>query len=78
MDFEEGIGVVDCVLDEVPLASGTYAIGAGLAIPNAEWLCWTQDICELDVLPKDIYGSGLAPVSSRCLMAVRHKWEIPS
>jgi homopolymeric O-antigen transport system ATP-binding protein len=77
LDFSRGPGVVDLSFAEMPLAAGVYTIGAGLALPHVEWLCWTPELCEMNVLPRDIYGSGLAPVSSRCLLAVRHKWEVP-
>jgi hypothetical protein len=77
MDFSAGPGVVDLNFGEMPLAAGMYTIGAGLAIPNAEWLCWTPELCELEMLPRDTYTSGLAPVSSRCLIAIRHNWEVP-
>jgi lipopolysaccharide transport system ATP-binding protein len=78
LDFNSGAGVIDLNFPEVSLAAGLYTIGAGLAIPNAEWLCWIPELCELHVLPKDAYGSGLAPVSSRCLLALQHDWEVPT
>jgi lipopolysaccharide transport system ATP-binding protein len=77
LNFTHGTASIDLSLSEVPLAAGVYKIGAGLAIPNVEWLCWTADLCELAVLPRDVYASGLAPMSSRCLLAVRHQWELP-
>jgi lipopolysaccharide transport system ATP-binding protein len=77
LEFARGQGVVDLSFPELPLAAGLYTIGAGLAIPNAEFLCWNPQICEFNVLPKDSYQSGFAPVSSRCLLAVRHRWEVP-
>jgi lipopolysaccharide transport system ATP-binding protein len=77
LDFSRGPGVVDLSFPEMPLAAGVFTIGAGLAIPNLEWLCWTAELCELNVLPRDVYVSGLAPVCSRCLLAVAHKWEVP-
>ena len=77
LNFSCGPGVVDLSFPEMPLAAGVFTIGAGLAIPNAEWLCWTPELCQLNVLPRDVYASGLAPSSSRCLLAVTHKWEVP-
>ncbi|RMG22535.1 MAG: hypothetical protein D6732_25680, partial [Methanobacteriota archaeon] len=57
-----------------PLAAGEYVIGGGLAIPNKEWLWRAGELALFSVLPKDVYKSGLAPVSSRCLLAVEHEW----
>ena len=77
LNFSCGSGVVDLSFPEMPLAAGVFIIGAGLAIPNVEWLCWTPELCQLNVLPRDVYASGLAPSSSRCLLALTHKWELP-
>ena len=77
LNFSRGPGVVDLSFPEMPLAAGVFTIGAGLAIPNVEWLCWTPELCQLNVLPRDVYASGLAPSSSRCLLALTHNWELP-
>ena len=77
LDLSRGPGVVDLSFPQLPLAAGTFTIGAGLAIPNVEWLCWSSELCEMNVLPRDVYVSGLAPMSSRCLLAVAHTWEVP-
>jgi len=77
LDLPSGSGVVDLYFPQLPLAAGMFTIGAGLAIPYVEWLCWSSELCEMNVLPKDVYASGLAPVSARCLLAVAHTWEVP-
>ena len=77
LNFSRGRGVVDLSFPQMPLAAGVFTIGAGLAIPHVEWLCWSPELCEMNVLPKDVYVSGLAPVSARCLLAVAHTWEVP-
>lgn len=69
---------VDCVVEQLPLSAGDYVLGAGLAIPNAEWLCLNPDLARLTVLARDVYGSGLAPVASRSVVAPRHHWRLPS
>jgi lipopolysaccharide transport system ATP-binding protein len=75
LSFEEGFQAVDCVIDSLPLSSGDYSVGAGLAIPNMEWLWLRQEVGTLTVLPKDVYGSGMAPASKRALIALPHTWE---
>jgi len=75
LSFEQGEGAVDCLIQQFPLASGEYVIGGGLAIPNAEWLWQKQELAMLTVSPKDVYGSGLAPVFSRSLIVVEHTWS---
>ncbi len=70
-----GDQVLDCVFPRWPLAAGTYVLGAGLAIPTVEFLCWEEHLCELNTVGRDVYGSGLAPSSDRYLVAAQHHWE---
>jgi lipopolysaccharide transport system ATP-binding protein len=76
--FEPGEHSVDCVIDSLPLASGDYIVGAGLAIPNVEWLWYEPSLARLFVAERDVYGSGKAPLASRALIAVPHAWRILS
>jgi lipopolysaccharide transport system ATP-binding protein len=78
LDIELGEHAVECYLETLPLAAGTYRMGAGLALPNAQWLWWQADLCSFTVLPRDVYGSGSAPSSHRALIAVKHKWRKPT
>jgi len=75
LSFEEGQGSVDCLIRHLPLAAGEYVVGGGLAIPNVEWLWHEEELATFIVNPKDVYGSGLAPVNTRCLISVEHKWN---
>ena len=76
MDFKFGQNWIDCHLNQIPLSAGHYVIGCGLAIPNKEYLWEQNDLGRLDILPKDVYSSGLAPTSQRSLLAVKHEWII--
>ncbi len=76
MTIRPGIQSVDLEFDCLPLAAGEFVIGAGLAIPNKEWLCRNDSLARLTVLPKDVYGSGLAPTTTRSLLAVSHHWKL--
>jgi len=76
LPFKKGSGSVDCFIRNLPLAGGEYILGAGLAIPNSEWLCQEPELATLTVCPSDIYHSGLAPETGRCLLAVDHEWNI--
>jgi lipopolysaccharide transport system ATP-binding protein len=75
LSFGVGDGCVECVVESLPLAAGHYVVGAGLAVPNAEWLWRREDVGTLTVVPRDVYGSGLAPAAHRSLIAVRHLWR---
>jgi lipopolysaccharide transport system ATP-binding protein len=76
--FEPGEHSVDCAINALPFAAGDYVLGAGLAIPNIEWLWYEPSLTRLTVREEDVYGSGLAPVSTRALVAVPHTWRIVS
>jgi len=77
INFKEGINHVDCILPQILLSSGKYLIGAGLAIPNAEWLYRELEHSILNILPRDVFKSGLAPVNTRYLIPQEHVWETP-
>jgi lipopolysaccharide transport system ATP-binding protein len=76
VSFRVGEQHVDCVLPQLPLASGDYVVGAGLAIPGTEWLWRRESLGTLSIAPNDVYASGLAPHSDRCLLAVPHHWRV--
>jgi lipopolysaccharide transport system ATP-binding protein len=76
VDFKQGINQIDCIFPNIILSAGKYLIGAGLAIPNAEWLYKELEYGILTVLPKDVFASGLSPISSRYLIPQEHIWEV--
>jgi len=75
LEFRIGEEYVDCIIRQIPLAAGDYILGAGLAIPQTEWLWREPELSTLSVVPRDVYGSGLAPALSRSLIAVDHQWR---
>lgn len=75
VSFEVGEGCLDCTVKKIPFAAGEYVIGAGLAVPNVEWLWREQELGRLTIVPKDVYGSGVAPAASRSITAVEHSWR---
>lgn len=75
LSFREGFQAVDCVIDELPLASGDYPMAVALAIPNVENLWFRPEVAVLHVLPSDVYGSGFAPTSHRAYVALHHMWQ---
>lgn len=76
MALEVGTHAVDCFIKKIPLSAGDYVIGAGLAIPNQEWLLKTEGLGRIRILPRDVFESGLPPISTRALLAVPHDWRI--
>lgn len=75
LHFEVGSHAVECIVEKFPFASGEYIIGAGLAIPQVEWLWHKTELGRLTVMPRDVYDSGLAPTAARALIAVGHFWR---
>jgi lipopolysaccharide transport system ATP-binding protein len=72
--FTPGQHRVDCRIDKLPLSAGNYLVTADLAIPAIGWLWRGQDLTSLTIAPRDVYGSGCAPKTSRSLVAVEHQW----
>ena len=76
MSIEPGHHYGDCEILRLPLSSGEYTIGCGLAIPNKEWLCSEPNLGILKVYPRDVYKSGQAPTGSRSILAIPHRWKV--
>jgi lipopolysaccharide transport system ATP-binding protein len=76
LPFMPGKHSVDCLIEKLPLSAGTYLVSADMAIPAVGWLWRGQDLTSLSVTPRDVYGSGHAPKTSRSLLAVPHKWRV--
>jgi lipopolysaccharide transport system ATP-binding protein len=76
VEFKEGMNTVDCVFPKLMISSGKYLIGAGLAIPNAEWLYRELQYGVMNVGAQDVYHSGLAPAASRYLTPHDYNWEV--
>ena len=78
VDFEPGEHSIDCFIESLPFSAGDYVVGAGLAIPNIEWLWYEPSLTRLTVREADVYGSGMPPVATRALLAAPHQWRIVS
>nr|WP_290224452.1 ABC transporter ATP-binding protein [Trichocoleus desertorum] len=76
IEFKKGINHVDCVFPRLMLSAGKYFIGVGLAIPHAEWLYREFEHGVLQVLPRDVFNSRLAPLQSRYVVPQEHTWEV--
>jgi hypothetical protein len=77
VEFKPGDNVVDCVFPMLMLSAGTFTIGAGLAIPNIEWLDNQPDAARLTIEARDIFRSGLAPSASSYPVPMAHVWRFP-
>jgi lipopolysaccharide transport system ATP-binding protein len=75
VSFRAGMQSVDCIFDSIPLAAGDYVLGVGMAIPQVEWLWRMPEFGRITVVARDIYDSGRAPSTDRCLIAAPHKWK---
>jgi len=76
LSFEPGVQTVDCIIEQLPLAAGQYVLGGGLGVPGVEYLWRQPELAVITVLERDVYGSGLPPVTSRCLLATKHHWRV--
>ena len=76
LNFRVGTGQADCLIKKLPFAGGDYLVGAGLAIKQVEWLWRGENIARLNVVGHDVYGSGHTLISTDCLIAVAHRWQV--
>ena len=76
--FHKGKSYIDCDFDRLPLSAGVFVIGAGLAIPNVEWMYNEPHAATFEVEARDVFGSGLAPAASRYPVPMSHKWRLPT
>jgi lipopolysaccharide transport system ATP-binding protein len=74
--FKEGENVIECHIPRLALSAGRYLIGAGLAVPNVEWLYQNLDGGVLEIGARDIFSSGLPPHSSRYVVPMEHTWIV--
>ena len=77
MIIGKGEGAIDCDFPRLPLSGGTFIIGAGLAIPNVEWLDHQQHVATFEVVGRDIFHSGLSPSTARYPVPIEHYWSMP-
>lgn len=77
MSLETGTNVLECVMERLPFAGGEWTIGAGLWIARTDdCLCWTPDLCVLQVEPGDVNGCGFMVRSNRTLVVTPHQWRL--
>jgi lipopolysaccharide transport system ATP-binding protein len=76
MSLEAGEHAIECIIEKLPFGAGQFKIGAGMAIPWVEYLCWSPDLCWLAVASHDVYGSGYAPAADRSLIVTPHRWRL--
>lgn len=76
MTLNLGEGCIDCIIPCFSLSAGEYKLGAGLAIPMTEWLCWEDNIDHLEVYERDVYQSNCPPHQERTIIAMAHCWEV--
>jgi lipopolysaccharide transport system ATP-binding protein len=77
MSIEVGVNFVDCDFPHLMLSAGSFIIGAGLAIPNVEWLDNQPQAATFEVDARDTFKSGLAPSAARYPVPMDHFWHIP-
>ena len=78
MSIERGVNFVDCDFPQLMLSAGSFVIGAGLAMPNMEWLDNQPHAAAFEVYPRDTFDSGFAPTANRYPIAMDHFWNVPT
>lgn len=76
LQFKPGKNCIDCIIPKLPLASGEYQLNLGLAVPMVEWLCWQENLAQLEVGEKDVFQSSYPPYQQLTPIVVEHYWEV--
>jgi len=71
-------GVLDCTIRQLPLAPGTFALGASVFVPDQRVIWAGDQLAQLTVHPDDVFGHGHLPASSHAAVVTPHDWAIPS
>ncbi len=78
MSIEKGCSTLDCAVDRVPFSGGDWTLGVGLWVARTdECLCWTPELCILQIEAGDVYGAGMQIMVNRTLTTTPHHWKRP-
>jgi lipopolysaccharide transport system ATP-binding protein len=69
-------GHADCRIPRLPLAAGSYLLGAGLCVPHQRLIGLRDDLAMFTVHPADVYGCGSAPAMPHARIALEHDWSV--
>jgi hypothetical protein len=75
--LQQGNFAFSILFSEFPLTAGSYSIGAGIAVPNVEWIYWEPNAVMFDVDSGPAYHGGIALSLSRNGFYVSHQWRVP-
>jgi lipopolysaccharide transport system ATP-binding protein len=76
INLPKGRWIVDCCVDEWPLAAGEYTLGVNVTRPSIEYLWLGRDLAQFSVLPNDVFSSGMPPTFMRAPFVARHNWKM--
>ena len=76
INIDPGENFVDCDFPSLVLSAGSFIVGAGLAIPNVEWIDNQPHATRFEVEARDVFNSGFAPTANRYPVPMPHRWRI--
>jgi homopolymeric O-antigen transport system ATP-binding protein len=68
-------GRVDLTIRSLPLTAGHYFLDVGFVKESREWVVRLDEVIELEISPKDVYGSGMTQKNARGVLVVPHEWD---
>jgi hypothetical protein len=68
-------GSVECSVPRLPLAPGTYSVGAAVFVPDQRSIWVGEQLGNLTVHSDDVFGHGHLPPSSHSAVITPHDWS---
>jgi lipopolysaccharide transport system ATP-binding protein len=75
ISFNAGENLIYLNFESLSLSAGSYVVGAGLAIPNHQWLYNEPNGAIIEVASQDVYSAGMSPRLERYPVPMRCRWE---
>jgi lipopolysaccharide transport system ATP-binding protein len=71
-------GVAECSVPQLPLAPGTFAVGAAVFVPDQRLIWAGEQLGHLTVHTHDVFGCGHLPPASHSAVITPHDWIFPT
>ena len=68
-------GHLDLRIDCIPLVGGRYVVDLTVFRPNVETIQLLTEVAAFEIIPTDVYDSGIGMDQTRGLIVAKHRWQ---